>query len=107
MWVVCKPTGERTQKTQKGTKVDMKLIDHMNKLIWSQAELSRRAGVSLPTVQNAIRGKVITRASALKILEAVKEATGEKLTIADLEGMKVESVTIAKRNTRRKTKKGE
>lgn len=85
----------------------MKLSEYLNKLFWSQSELARRAEISLPTVKKAIDGKVITRASALRIVKTVGDAFGTEMRAEDFDGMKVESLTVKKRDTRRKSAKKE
>jgi plasmid maintenance system antidote protein VapI len=84
-----------------------RLETYLNDLIWSQAELARRADVSVVTVRRALGDLPITRSSALKIAKAIGDEIGERLTIRDFSGLKVEAVTSKKRDTRKKSSKGE
>jgi predicted transcriptional regulator len=71
------------------------LHDHMRELCWSQIELSKRSGVSRATISNAIKGRLITRDSALKIMTCISTEKGVKLSLSDFAGMNVEPATIA------------
>jgi len=82
-----------------------RLETYLNDLIWSQAELARRADVSDATIKRALDGLPITKASALKIVKAIGDEIGERLTIRDFSGLKVEAVTSKKRETRKKRSK--
>jgi transcriptional regulator with XRE-family HTH domain len=65
----------------------MKLIDYLNQLSWSQADLARHAGVSTSSVHRALRGEKLSRRVAAAIQESIAEATkrsNDKPTISGL-----------------------
>lgn len=93
---------QNMQEMQEGLKVAKRLETYLNDLIWSQAELARRTGLSVVTINRAMHDLPITKASALKIARAIGEELGERLTIRDFTGLKVEAVTMKKRDTRKK-----
>ena len=84
----------------------MNLQQYLDRLLWSQSELARRTELSLPVIRRAVSGGTITRASALKIVDTIKTELGlERMNASDITGLKVESVTVKKRDTRKKTRK--
>src|SRR5690242_8981850 len=90
------------QEMKEGLVVAKRLESYLNDLMWSQAELARRTGMSVVTVNRAVHDMPITKASALKIAKVIGDEIGEKLTLKDFSGLKVEAVTTKKRDTRRK-----
>jgi len=86
----------------------MRLLDCLDRLAWSQAELARRAGIATITVHRALNGKVLTRAMAVKIVNAVSEGLGEKIEPGDIEDLKIEPVVtrieVVKKKRARKAK---
>jgi plasmid maintenance system antidote protein VapI len=95
------------QEMKEGLEVAKRLETYLNDLMWSQSELARRADLSIVTVNRAVHDLPITKASALKIAKVIGDELGEKLTAKDFTGLKVESVTMKKRDTRKRTGKGE
>lgn len=93
------------QEMQEVQEVAKRLETYLNELMWSQSELARRADLSIVTVNRAVHDMPITKASALKIAKVIGDELGEKLTMSDFSGLKVESVTMKKRDTRKKTRK--
>ena len=51
--------------------MQMTLAEYLDKFSWSQAELSRQAGVSVHCVQRALAGEKIARRNAEKIVVAL------------------------------------
>jgi len=93
---------QKENKMQEVEEMAKRLESYMNELAWSQMELSRKAQISPVTAYRAVHDLPITKASALKIVKAISEEIGEKLTVSDFAGLKVEAVTMKKRDTRRK-----
>ncbi len=62
----------------------MKLEELRRDLIWSQAELARRAGIAAVTVSKAERGEPINGRSALLICKALSTALNRNVTPKEL-----------------------
>lgn len=62
----------------------MGLKELREELVWSQAELARKAGVAAVTVSKAERGESITGRSALLICKALGNALNRKITPREL-----------------------
>jgi len=93
---------QKEKKMQEELIMAKRLETYLNDLIWSQAELARRADVSVATVKRALDDLPITRETALKMAKAIGDEIGERLTIRDFSGLKVEAITTKKRDTRKR-----
>lgn len=72
----------------------MRLGKWLDKYAWSQAELARRAGISVSSVSRALDGKPISRRNAEAIvgaLSAHEKALGNKkpVMLADVTGLHI------------------
>lgn len=57
------------------------------KLGWSKAQLAREAKIDVGTLNDAISGKRIYKATAGKIANAISQGLGQDITYQDLEGI--------------------
>lgn len=67
----------------------MTLEEYRKQLGWSQAELSRRAGISYATVGKAEAGETINGRSAALICKALSKEYGKEIRISDITGWNV------------------
>lgn len=65
----------------------MTIEDYRVKLGWSKAKMAREAGMDVGTVNDAIAGKRIYKATAGKIANAISKGLGYEITIRDLDGL--------------------
>ncbi len=59
----------------------------VKKLGWSKAKLAREADIDVGTLNDAISGKNIYKATAGKIARAISRELGQEITIKDLAGV--------------------
>jgi hypothetical protein len=65
----------------------MTIEEYRVKLGWSKAKLAREADIDVGTVNDAIAGKRIYKATAGKIANALSQGLGQEITYKDLEGV--------------------
>jgi hypothetical protein len=65
----------------------MSIEEYRVKLGWSKAKLAREADIDVGTVNDAIAGKRIYKATAGKIANALSQGLGQEITYKDLEGV--------------------
>jgi transcriptional regulator with XRE-family HTH domain len=65
----------------------MTIEEYRVQLGWSRAKLAREADIDVGTLNDAIAGKRIYKATAGKIANALSQALGYKITYQDLEGI--------------------
>jgi hypothetical protein len=63
----------------------MKLGGYLDTLSWSQAELSRRAKVSVGSISRALAGDRVSRRVADAIVQALSKGLGRRLTLDDVD----------------------
>ncbi len=72
----------------------MTLAEYLDKFLWSQAELSRQANVSIHCIRRALAGDKITRRNAEKIVGALDrkfQAQGAKghIVMGSIKGLQI------------------
>ena len=67
----------------------MKLIYYLDKLVWSQMDLARHAGISAGTVQRVMKSEPITRRKAHEICAALSEALQSEIVPSDIDEIHV------------------
>ncbi|HZO72569.1 MAG TPA: helix-turn-helix domain-containing protein [Ktedonobacteraceae bacterium] len=65
----------------------MTIEDYRIRLGWSKARLAREAKIDVGTLNDAISGKRIYKATAGKIANAISQGLGQDITYKDLEGI--------------------
>ncbi len=65
----------------------MTIEEYRIKLGWSKAKLAREADIDVGTLNDAISGKRIYKATAGKIANAISEGLGQEITYKDLDGV--------------------
>ena len=65
----------------------MTIEEYRVKLGWSKAKLAREADLDVGTLNDAISGKRIYKATAGKIANALSKALGETISYKDLDGV--------------------
>jgi Helix-turn-helix len=65
----------------------MTIEEYRVKLGWSKAKLAREADIDVGTLNDAISGKNIYKATAGKIARAISQGLGQEITYKDLEGI--------------------
>ncbi len=65
----------------------MTIEEYRVKLGWSKAKLAREADIDVGTLNDAISGKNIYKATAGKIARAISRELGQEITIKDLAGV--------------------
>jgi transcriptional regulator with XRE-family HTH domain len=75
----------------------MRLVEYLNQLCWSQADLARKAGVSSNSVQRALDGQRLSRRVAAAIVTALGAGTGKALQVKDVSDLRI--VTVRRRKT--------
>lgn len=65
----------------------MTIEDYRVKLGWSKAKLAREADIDVGTLNDAVSGKRIYKATAGKIANAISQGLGYEVTYKDLEGL--------------------
>ncbi len=65
----------------------MTIEEYRIKLGWSKAKLAREADIDVGTLNDAISGKNIYKATAGKIANALSKGLGQEITYKDLEGV--------------------
>lgn len=65
----------------------MTIEEYRVKLGWSKAKLAREADIDVGTVNDAISGKRIYKATAGKIANAFSRGLDQEITYKDLEGV--------------------
>jgi transcriptional regulator with XRE-family HTH domain len=65
----------------------MTIEEYRVKLGWSKAKLAREADIDVGTVNDAISGKRIYKATAGKIANALSQGLGQEITYKDLDGV--------------------
>ena len=66
----------------------MTIEEYRVKLGWSKAKLAREADIDIGTLNDAISGKRIYKATAGKIAKALSEGLGYEISYQDLDGVK-------------------
>ncbi len=75
----------------------MKLEEYLDKLVWTQTDLAKNAGIAVVTVTNALEGKSVKRYIAVKIASALSSALGVKVEVHDIEGLSVTPLRMARK----------
>ena len=65
----------------------MTIEDYRVKLGWSKAKLAREADIDIGTLNDALAGKRIFKATAGKIANALSRGLGQDITYKDLDGV--------------------
>ncbi len=65
----------------------MTIEEYRVKLGWSKAKLAREADIDIGTLNDAISGKRIYKATAGKIANALSKGLGQEVTYRDLDGI--------------------
>jgi Helix-turn-helix len=65
----------------------MTIEEYRVKLGWSKAKLAREADLDVGTLNDAISGKRIYKATAGKIANALSKGLGETISYKDLDGV--------------------
>lgn len=65
----------------------MTIEDYRVKLGWSKAKLAREADIDISTLNDALAGKTIYKATAGKIAKALSEGLRQEITYKDLDGV--------------------
>ena len=65
----------------------MTIEEYRIKLGWSKAKLAREADIDVGTLNDAISGKRIYKATAGKIANALSKGLGQDVSYKDLEGI--------------------
>ncbi len=65
----------------------MTIEEYRVKLGWSKARLAREADIDVSTLNDAMAGKRIYKATASKIARAISEGLGQEITYQDLDGV--------------------
>ncbi|HYT42638.1 MAG TPA: helix-turn-helix transcriptional regulator [Methylomirabilota bacterium] len=65
----------------------MTIEDYRVKLGWSKAKLAREADIDIGTLNDALAGKRIYKATAGKIANALSRGLGQDITYKDLDGV--------------------
>jgi len=65
----------------------MTIDEYRVKLGWSKAKLAREADIDVGTLNDAISGKRVYKATAGKIANALSQALGYEITYKDLDGV--------------------
>lgn len=65
----------------------MTIEEYRIKLGWSKAKLAREADIDVGTLNDAIAGKRIYKATAGKIAKALSEGLNQEITYKDLDGV--------------------
>ena len=65
----------------------MTIEEYRIKLGWSKAKLAREADIDVGTLNDAITGKRIYKATAGKIAKAISQGLGYEITYQDLDGV--------------------
>ena len=65
----------------------MTIEEYRVKLGWSKAKLAREADIDISTLNDALAGKNIYKATAGKIAKALSEGLGYEITYKDLDGV--------------------
>ncbi len=63
----------------------MTIEEYRLKLGWSKAKLAREADIDIGTLNDAMSGKRIYKATAAKIARAISEGLGQDITYQDLD----------------------
>jgi transcriptional regulator with XRE-family HTH domain len=79
----------------------MRLIDYLNTLEWSQADLAKHAGVSPTTVSRVLNEGTISRRSARAICIALSNAMDKRITNLDINELKMSDVRRPRKKKRR------
>jgi len=87
--------GQIDKKCKKG-KTCMNLSGYLDRLVWTQTDLARNAGIAVQTAINAVEGKTVKRAIATKIASAISEALGEKVEVRDIDGLRISQLKWSK-----------
>ena len=65
----------------------MTIEDYRLKLGWSKAKLAREADIDIGTLNDAISGKRVYKATASKIARALSDELGYEVTYKDFDGV--------------------
>lgn len=65
----------------------MTIEEYRLRLGWSRARLAREANIDVSTLNDAMSGKRIYKATAAKIARAISEGLGQEITYQDLDGV--------------------
>ncbi len=65
----------------------MTIEEYRVKLGWSKARLAREAGIDVSTLNDAMSGKRVYKATASRIARAISEGLGQEITYQDLDGV--------------------
>ncbi len=65
----------------------MTIEEYRVKLGWSKAKLAREADIDIGTLNDALAGKRIYKATAGKIANALSRGLGQDITYKDLDGV--------------------
>ena len=65
----------------------MTIEEYRLRLGWSRARLAREANIDVSTLNDAMSGKRIYKATAAKIARAISEGLGENISYQDLDGV--------------------
>jgi len=65
----------------------MTIEEYRVKLGWSKARLAREAGIDVSTLNDAMAGKRIYKATASRIARAISEGLGQEITYQELDGV--------------------
>jgi transcriptional regulator with XRE-family HTH domain len=68
-------------------RVCMTIEDYRLKLGWSKAKLAREADIDIGTLNDAISGKRVYKATAAKIARALSNGLGYEVTYRDFDGV--------------------
>ncbi len=68
----------------------MRLTDWMKQLGWTITDLSREAKINPRSAKKAVDGEPVSARVARDIAEAVSRASGEKLTVGEIEELNVQ-----------------
>lgn len=69
----------------------------------SRREVSEKAGVSESSIFRMENGYLVTKGAAEKVLMALSELTGKKLTLQNVEGIKLYNIMRDRRNRNNRT----
>jgi DNA-binding XRE family transcriptional regulator len=67
----------------------MTIEEYRIRLVWPAAELARRAKISPQTLARMESGEPVQLISAAAVAKALSDGLGERITINDLDGVKI------------------
>jgi hypothetical protein len=70
----------------------MRLVEYLNTLSWTKADLARESKVSSSTVTRVFRKEAISRQKAKQICEALTKALKRRIMVSDIDELRISDI---------------